>query len=152
MENNGVPAGLRKLLTIRMTEENWPNIRAFCRGTNVPFSLETVRRAFNECPYKNLDTITLAIIMKHLNYSPKEIKTILTEHLSVEDRVTKTVLELIGDGDVRELNSPEKNLIELYRKLITADPGLSNKLADLLDMLAKGTKVKASQYTAALRR
>ena len=69
-ENQSVPSKLRTLLTIRMIQDGWTNISQFRKGTGVPYSLETIRRAFNECPYKKLDTITLAVIMQHLNYSP----------------------------------------------------------------------------------
>lgn len=146
--NQGVPSKLRQTLTIRMVMQGWSNINQFKKGTGVPYSLETVRRAFNECPYKNLDTITLAIIMKHLNYSPKEIKTILGKHLAAND----PVLELISDRAENKLTIGEERLIEAYRTIMDKNPELSNSLADHLDLLGKIANVPTRQATDALRR
>jgi DNA-binding transcriptional MerR regulator len=128
--------------------QGWTNINQFKKATGVPYSLETVRRAFNECPYKNLDTITLAIIMKHLNYSPKEIKTILGKHLDPND----PVLELISDRSENKLTISEEKLIEAYRAITEKLPELSNSLADHLDLLGKIANVPTRQVTDALRR
>jgi hypothetical protein len=146
--NLGVPSKLRQLLTIRMVKEGWSNIRQFERGSGVPYSLETVRRAFNDCPYKNLDTVTLAVIMKHLNYKPKEIKSILSRFLSPND----SVLQLIGDGSRSDFNITEEKLVEVYRAIVGKEPKLSNLLADHLDLLGKVANVATRQKTDALRR
>lgn len=151
MEENCVPASLRKILSIRLKEENWQTVRAFCDGTNISYSLETVRRAFNECPYKNLDAITLAAIMKKLNYSDHEIKTILTEHLPKTDK-NVMVLSLIGDNKVRDLTIAEESLLELYRTLTNIDPKKSIQVADYLELLASGTKFNAKKLTDTMRR
>ena len=120
-----------------------------CTGTTgVPYSLETVRRAFNDCDYKNLDTITLAIIMHHLNYAPKEIKAILAKHLDPND----PVLQLIGDRAENKLNISEEKLVEVYRAIIEERPELSNSLADHLDLLGKIANVATKKNTDALRK
>lgn len=146
--NLGVPRSLRKLLNFRLLDEGWSNVSQFRKGTGLPYSLETVRRAFNDCPYKNLDTITLAVIMQYLNYSPKEIKTILARHLNPND----PVLKLIGDQTDAKMNIPEENLISIYRAIVAKEPELSNTLADHLDLLGKIANVPTRQNTNALRR
>ena len=146
--NLSVPSKLRTLLTIRMVKEGWTNITRFKRGAGVPFSLETVRRAFNECPHKRLDTSTLAIIMHHLNYSQKEIKTILARYLEPND----PILKLIGDRAETKLNITEENLLAVYRAIMAEKPELTNTLANHLDLLGKIANISTRQYTDALRR
>ncbi len=147
-EAMGVPRKLMQTLNMRLHEEGWRNVSAFRKGTGLPFTLETVRRAFYDCDYKNLETITLAIIMKHLNYSPNEIKTILKKHLGPED----PVLELIGDAPVNKLSTSETKMLAAYRAIVSEQPELSNSLADHLDLLGRIANVATKQNTDALRR
>jgi hypothetical protein len=86
--------------------------------------------------------------MKHLNYSPKEIKKILTKYLSPND----SVLQVIGDSTGSNLNITEEKLIETYRSIVGKEPQLSNSLADHLDLLGKIANVPTRQNTDALRR
>jgi len=71
--------------------------------------------------------------MKHLNYSPNEIKTILKKHLGPED----PVLELIGDATVNKLSASETKMLAAYRAIVAEQPELSNSLADHLDLLGR---------------
>lgn len=144
----GVPRKLMQTLNMRLHEEGWRNVSAFKKGTGISFSLETVRRAFYDCDYKNLETATLAIIMKHLNYTLAEIKTILKKHLNPED----PVLELIGDSPAKKLSTSETKMLAAYRAIVAEQPGLSNALADHLDLLGRIANVVTKHNTDALRR
>ena len=86
--------------------------------------------------------------MMHLNYSPKEIKTILARYLDPKD----PVLKLIGDRTENKLSIGEEKLIAAYRSIMEKQPELSNSLADHLDLLGKIANVATRQNTDALRR
>jgi len=145
---SGVPPNLRQMLRIRMVKEGWASINQFKRGAGVPYSLETVRRAFNECPYKRLDAITLAVIMWHLNYSQKEIKVILTKFMPGD----KT-LDVIGDQEIRSLSNAEEKLLEYYHLMVKADPNRSTIMANQLDLINVDLKPQAQlrKLSATLR-
>ena len=144
--DNGPANELRTIMSQKLRDEGWDNIKQFMVSTKVPFSLETVRRAFNACDYKNLEASTLAIIMKYLNYTPNEIKHLLMTYTSDRDLV-----ELIGDGG-HEYTLYEQRLVEAYRAIIKANPSLSAALADQIDLVGRLAGVSTKKYTDALRR
>lgn len=137
---------LRQIMSAKLKAEGWDNIKQFMVATKVPFSLETVRRAFNKCEHKNLEASTLAIIMKHLNYTPAEIKSLLTEYTDDD-----ALVSLIG-GDYQEFNIYERNLVQAYREIIAKNPEMGEVLADQIDLVGAIIKVKTKQYTDFLRR
>lgn len=145
---SSVPHELRQLLNDRLLSEGWANLGRFKKGTGMPYSLETIRRVFNECDNKIIKTKTLAVTMLHLKYSPDEIRSILTQYLDPND----PVLKIIGGGTAIELSNTEEKLITVYRSIVRKQPELSNSLADHLDLLGKIADVPTKQYTNALRR
>lgn len=145
---SSVPNELRKILCNRLLSEGWSNIGKFKKGTGIPYSLETVRRVFIECDNKMVKTKTLAVTMLHLNYSPNEIRAILSKHLDPND----PVLLIIGDKEELKLNPAEEKLITTYRSIVEKQPELSNLLADHLDLLGKIADVPTKLNTNALRR
>lgn len=121
---NKSSAEFRGKMAKKMRTEGWDNIKQFMISTRVPFSLETVRRAFNTCDYKNIEVSTLAIIMKHLNFTPNEIRAMLTKCIG-----DNNIVSLIGDSNV-DYTIQEQRLVEAYRMIVSKNPKLSGPIAD----------------------
>jgi len=137
---------LKKKLVRRLTDEGYDSVREFLRKTRVPFSLETIRRAFNECDYKNIESSTLAIVLKYLNYTHNEIKHILTEYTD-----DKELVQLIGDTG-EQYDMYEQRLVQAYRVIIKAAPDMGPVLADQLDLIGRVARVDTAGITDILRR
>jgi len=137
---------LKKKLSRRLIDEGYDSVRGFLHKTKVPYSLETIRRAFNDCDYKNIEVSTLVVVLKYLNYTPNEIKQIVTEYTDDKDLVA-----LIGDTNV-EYSMYEQRLVEAYRMIMEADPGIGPVLADQLNLVGRAARVNVSEFTEVLRR
>jgi len=137
---------LKKLMGRKLREEGWTTIKQFMKGTGVPYSPETVRRAFNDCDWKNIETSSLAIILKYLNCDPDEIRHILETYTD-----DKELSAIIGTSKL-EYNIYERSLVDVYRSVTKIDPALSNVIADQLDLIGLVARVDTKKFTDALRR
>lgn len=137
---------LKKKLSRRLEDEGYASIRDFGAKSKVPFSVETLRRAFNECDHKALEVSTLAVVLKYLNYTANEIKHILTEYTDDTDLVA-----LIGDTNV-EYTIQEQGLVEAYRAITREDSSASEVVAGLMELVGKSVRVNVAKHTIPLRR
>lgn len=136
---------LRNLLLDRMAAEGWENVRQFTLGSKVPFSIETTRRAFVDVEHKNMAPLTLAIILKYLSYKPAEIVEILKTYTDDQD------LWPMIDVKSTKLTPAEDALLAAYHVLVSADPGMSDRVADQLDLLAMAASTTVVEHTKQLR-
>lgn len=145
-EESSVPRELRNTLAARMQEKGWHSIREFVRGARLPYSIETVRRAFNPCDYKAISPTTLAVVMAGLDYSQKEIKEMLNRY-----GLNSPATDLIGDQD-RGLAVNEKSLLLAVNALAENNPLIWQLLADHLDAMASLSGVRVKKFTDGMRR
>lgn len=139
-------AKLRKILTDRLRDEGWENIKHFQTATGVPYSLETVRRAFNECDYKRLEASTMAIIMRHLNYEPSEIREMLLTYTDDTE-----IAALIG-GQQATYSTSEIALVEAYREITRRLETGGSLLADQFNLVGRVAGMDVSGLTAIIRK
>lgn len=144
----GKQLNLSQELKIKLLKEGWTSIRQFKIVTGLPYTLETVRRVFTDGACKKVSSITLAIIMKHLNFSPEDMKAVLKRHLNQDD----PLLQLIGDKTGVKYNNSENTLIKIYRVIADKNPKLLNILADSLEVMQKASGVTEVMSADALRR
>jgi hypothetical protein len=78
-------AKLFRYTNAKLREEGYETVYEFVRRSRVPFTMETVRKAFNECDYKSMGAATLAVILKYLNVPPPEIRRVLKEMTGDEE-------------------------------------------------------------------
>ncbi|MDD5226592.1 MAG: hypothetical protein PHV97_05355 [Candidatus Omnitrophica bacterium] len=105
----------------RIPEEQFDNLLAFKKMSNIPISMETVRKlTYNGIP---VSTISVVTILKYLNFSPDEIKEVLLNQRELyivpdvqEQRLALDMAELIGDNKMK-LSDRDRAVIELCRRL-----------------------------------
>lgn len=111
------PADAKKLkllryMNARLHAEGWETPYEFVRKSKVPFTMETCRKAFNECEYKRLGADTLAIILKYLNVPAPEIRRVLKEMTSDQELWT-----LLPEAEGQTLTAAESAWLGIFRKL-----------------------------------
>lgn len=136
---------LRKILNERLRQQGWDSITAFVRGSGIHLSLETVRRAFTDCRYKGLETMSLVSVLGKLGYSPNEIKEMIRKYTADTE-----VWPLLGSYQV-EFSVDEMALIDAYREILSADPNMAKTIADQIDLVGKLAGVDTSYKTDAIR-
>ena len=125
--------------------EGWENIRQFTDGAKVPFSLETTRRLFSDHDDKNVAPITIAIVGRHLGFTPKEIKGFLKKYTTDQD-----IWPMLGESET-PLTQDEEALLKAYRALKDTERA-RGFIADQLDMVAMAVSIDVSKYTKIIRR
>lgn len=136
---------LRDMLTRKLNSQGWDSIRQFTQKSGVPYSQETTRRAFTESE-KPLEPATLAIICRHLGYSPEDIKSILRDYTDDEH-----LWPLIGRQDTK-MTIYDQALMLAVEQITKDHPELLRSLADYLDLLAASTGADVKEHTEKLRR
>jgi len=136
---------LYQILYQRMIDQGWDNIRRFTAGSKVPFSIETKRRLFNECDYKSVAPITIAIVARYLDFTNEEIRELLQKYTTDRD-----VWPLIGDSDER-LTNEERAWLELFSS-ISKNSKLKENIFDQIEMLADLSGEDVSEQLKILRR
>lgn len=151
MGTQGLPKGLVAQLNTRLATEGWENMRQFYMksGIDKAMSPETVRRAFTHKQEKAMSPVTLATILKYLNYTPVEIKGIFDKFLPGTDMGPLT----LGDADIQAtMTIEEKALLDVYRRIVAKKPDAASDVASAIDLVAKIAGVQSSDLTDRLRK
>lgn len=126
----------------RLREEGYETPYEFYLKSGVPYSNETVQKAFNPCEYKRLGADTLAVILKYLNTPAPEIRRVLRD--MTDDSELWTLLPEEGGGQA--LTRAEEAWLEIYHKtppemlagVLGALTLLGNLIADEVAVLRRG--------------
>lgn len=133
---------LQKKLRVRLEKEGWDNISHFSMKSGIQYSMETVRRAFNTQDYgKKLEPATLATIMFHLGFQPKEIKESLAMYTD-----DTALHKIISEIDL-QLTPTEQSFIGAYRAITKVKPDITKHLAGFFVMVGDCCKIDVSAYT-----
>ena len=141
-------AALKKLLSDRMSDEGFQNIRQFHMESRIPLSQETIRRAFSDTDYyKAMETSTLIIICVHLGYKPDEIREILVNYTD-----DKYFHKLIGKQPKEVLSTFDDALLKATTEIVKGNPSAPKLVADMLDFVAATSSVDVTIHTDKIRR
>ncbi len=102
---------LHSILYDKMLDSGWTSIRSFTEGSNVPMSIETVRRVLSDVEKKGIAPVTIAIISKYLGFNPNEIKELLQTYTEDDD-----IWRLIGDHS-NSMTQDEQAMQNIYHKI-----------------------------------
>lgn len=138
---------LRTILANRLASQGWQSVKHFYEQSGVPYSRETLRRAFKPCDGVPIEAATFASIMLHLEYTPNEIKTILSMYADNAD-----IVKLIGDQYGPIYTHAEQALINALRSITKINPTLTYNLADQVDLIGRLAGVDTRPQTDLLRR
>lgn len=136
-----------KMMNDRLHQEGWETVTQFTAKSKIPYTVETVRRAFTDCGHKQLSADTLAIILRYLSCSRQEIRQILKTYTD-----DKEIIELIGDDGSQELTPDQQAWLDIYNKLYAQNPSFATQLAQPLEWIASLASVDISKETALLGR
>lgn len=136
------------MMNERLQQQGWETITHFAQKSGIPYTVETVRRAFTDCG-KHLSADTLAIVLRYLNYSRQEIRQILQTYTD-----DKEIIKLIGIGDDNhtELTADQQAWLDIYDKLVKKDPASVAHLAQLMGWVASLIGVEISKETGLISR
>jgi len=130
----------------RISEEGWSSTRQFCLNAGFDLSGETVRKLVNALDFQ-VEPATLAIILRALNYTHDEIRSMLQEFTDDKD-----LWPMIGGGK-RVFNIYEESVRQAVNTIMDAgkeDAG--NLIADQIDIVARAFGVDVSEHTNKIRR
>lgn len=137
-----------KIASQRLQEQGWDNVSHFADKSGVPYSMEAVRRAFTDTGEKKvLSPATLAVVLRYLNFSLKEIKDILQTYTKDNE-----IWRLIGEDDSESLTKEEKALIAAYREITQDRKDMISKLADQMKLLSEIAGKDISRHTDLMSR
>jgi hypothetical protein len=137
---------LYEIMWKKMQQQGWQTIRHFTEGSHVPFSVETTRRMFSKCDYKNIAPATVAIIAKYLGFTPQEIRDLLREYTNDKD-----LWPLIGEGS-NALSPEEEAVLSVYRKVVECDPSMREHMASSASLYASSCNIDLSYEIGMLKR
>lgn len=140
-----VKTELYKIMLDRMHAEGWENIRQFTVGSRVPFSLETVRRMFSECDYKNISPPTVAVIARHLGFKTNEIKDILKDYTDDEE-----FWRMIGETS--PLTADQEAIVGVFDAFMSAGGEATATFFSQIDLVAKMYNVDIADQMDRLKR
>jgi hypothetical protein len=137
-----------RLLEHRMQEQGWSNITHFTHGSKIPYSVETVRRAFSDQGRRQLSSDTLAILCRYLGMNKQEIREFLKTYTDDNE-----LWKLIGDeGEGIQLDIDEQAFLDIFRKIKSQRADVSDLIADNLSFLAKSIGIDISSELTILGR
>lgn len=112
-----------QMMNMKLREQGWDTVTQFTNSSKIPYSVETVRRGFTDCGYKQLSPDTLAVILRYLNCDRREIREILETYTD-----DKEIIKLIGEPSGASLSADEEAWLKIYRKLEAGKPGLAAQI------------------------
>jgi hypothetical protein len=137
---------LYNILHSKMIASGWKTVRSFTAGSRVPCSIETVRRAMNECEYKGIAPNTIAVIAHHLGFTPNEIQNILKTYTGDD-----VLWKLIGDH-ASALTPDEESVVEIFRQIKAAGNDVLAQFISHLELIGNAFKIDLESYLVNIRR